>query len=452
MFDPQARRNRVKSITLFEAKTPPLTHQLEKRACMYTLVSAIGKSKTPGSRWTSIDIAQLPLADLYRDYEEVYAVLSNPFFATNRTLILSQIKEQNAANTFTLPDLLSTIDDEALPTTDDLYHIETSWAKYSDAFRARYKVEPISPIGHIGSTIPASERNWLSLSRRNTDYHLFHKSCLVTINGLIHRTDTDGERVYVVDGMKSCRHSGMNQIGITSFREIGDLEFVPITDDMVHRRYVDEPLSERVYLDIGQPKPGKLPMLVLGGYLHLLDERTFFQISDTLYAFSPRNIPWRERYFESKPLIDLSGFELEVFNHNENQVSETELFSDSVIRKYFTLSQSFLVFVNCDHIFSERHQLKRTVLPNMYTSHTEPSFPLLTGYGKLSDYWKTKEDGQWAINIADGIRWNYSFNTAPEPGLISYDSSSPPYNPLERTIASFWKIGSDKIVLNSQEV
>jgi hypothetical protein len=412
---------------------------------MYALVSAIGKLKAVGSRWTSLSVAAVTLSTLFRNYEEVYLVLSNPFYEGNRTLILSSIRDENLSSELTVSQFLINNGNETLPVVEDLYQINTQWAKYSDAFRSHYKVEPIASSGHINSSIPLSERTWLSLTRAETNYQLFFKSCLVTINGLIHRTDTDGNRIYVVDGMKSCRHSGRNQIGITSFQKLGELEFMAISEAMIHRRYADEPLKSRVYIDIGTAKPNKLPMLVVGGYLHLLDSRTFFQVSDTVYAYNIRNVPWRERYFESKELIDLSHFDLEVFNHNDNQVTESELYSDEIIKKVFTLSQSFIVWIDNTDLFVEREALRRSTLPNMYTSHIEPIYPLTTGYGKLSEYWRVKEHNQWAVNVADGLKWNYDFNTTTESGLVSYDNSASPFNPLEYSRAHFMKIGCDAL-------
>lgn len=413
---------------------------------MYTLVSAVGKLRAVGSRWTNTDVSTIALNQLLQEYEEIYFSLTNPFYQEPVTLKLSDLRSTNLFNSATLPEYLSAVGDDALPVTQDTYSIKDTWVGYSDAFRARYKVEPISHTGHIGSSIPMSERTWLSLTRPNTDYREFFKHCLVTINGLFHRTDTDGQRVFVVDGMKSCRHSGKNQIGITSFAKLGELSFTTITEDMLHRRIPDEPMGDRVYIDIGEEVTGKLPMLVVGGFLHLLDTREFFQVSDSIYAYNIRNVPWRERFFEMKKLLDLPFLDLESFAHNPNQVVEEEIYSDAFIKKIFTLSQSFIVWIDATDLFVERESLRRTKLPHMYTSYAEPRFPLVTGYGKISDYWSVKEDGQWAVNCIDTTKWNYDFNTVPESTLVSFDNSALPFNPMEYCRAEFLKIGRSALI------
>lgn len=410
---------------------------------MYQLVSAIGKLKSAGARWTTVDITALPLATLYTLYERMVATVTNNFIPGELGLDLMAIRPTYLSSTQTLPEVFQSIGNASLPTTAEIPVLETKYAIYSDAFRSRYKVAAVSPNGHADSDIPMAERPWLALTRPSTDMNLFHRSCLVNVNGLFHLTDTDGTRAYVVDGMKTARFSGQANLGIYSFRELGELEFVPITPAMVHRRYTDAPLNKRLYIDSGVVRENKTAMLVLGGYLHLLDQETFFRVTDSIYAIDFENFPLRDRYFESSKILDLSVLELEHRVGNDQQISEAQLFSDEVLTRYATLSQSFLVFINNTELFMEREGVQRTVMPNTYTSYTEPKYPLVTGVGKISNYWRVFEDQQWSLNVCDAIRDNMLFNTTPASSLVSYDSAREPYNPIELSRAHFLKVGSD---------
>lgn len=414
---------------------------------MYQLVSAVGKLRSAGARWKTVDIANVALATLYTQYQEVIATVTNNFFTGQRALYLSAIRGQQSANTQTLPELFASIGNTALPTTTSLPVIQTKTAIYSDAFRARYKVQVVSPNGHVDSGIPESERHWLALTKAGVDYDLFHRSCLVSVNGFFHLTDTNGDRVFVVDGMRSSRLSGRNQLGIYSFREVGALEFIPITESMVHRRYTDVPLKQTLYVDIGTTlaanKAGKTAMLVLGGYLHVLDSESFVRISDSIYGINFENLPLRDRYFESLGQIDLSSLGLTHAVGNPEQIAEAELYSDEVLTKYATLSQSFIVFVNNAELFVERVGLGRSPYPCTYVSHIEPKYPLVTGVGKISDYWRVKEDGRWALTVSDGIRNNLMLNTTPAEDLVSYDGSRQPERRIDYGRAHFLKVGTD---------
>lgn len=413
---------------------------------MYQLVSAIARSNKAGSRWVSLDIGSKLMGDLFSQYEKVYAVLTNPFYTGQRTLDLDDAKSFKPSPTRTFNDFLTDIGTQSLPTANYTYSVTTKHVGYSDGFKANYKIQPISPLGHIGSNIAPGDRDWLSITRAQTDMNLFFKNCLVTVNGFIHRTDCDGERIYVIDGMKSCRQSGMNTLGITSFLNVGELEFVNITPSMIYKQDPTVPYSSRMFIDGLTARPGKTPMLVLGGYLHVLDQNTFTQVGDQTYCINFQNFPLRERYFDSVKMIDLKPLGLDHQPANAMRTDAAELESDAVLVKYATLSQSFLVFVDNAHIFVERQALAQTRIHNTYTSYVKPRWPLIVQAGKFSDYWSVYEDKQWAITNKDARRNNYDFNTTTEENIVCIDESRTPWNRTTLSLAHFLKIGTDQLV------
>lgn len=415
---------------------------------MYTYVSALVKPGAPGSRWQALDISQMSLSDIFRLYAFGYATLSNPLYSANRTLDLNTIRDANDGSTTTLSQYLTNLGDASLTTSTTSYSIQTKYAHFSDARRSKYKIEPIAPLANIGSSVLNIDRDWLSVTRDGTDIDLLFKSCLVSVNGLIHRTDSDGERLYVMDGMKSARHANKTTMGLTSFQNLGELEFVNLTPVMMHRRYPDTPFASRMYIDLGQAYDG-IPILVLGGYMHVLDTNVFSRISDSIFVINFQNFPLRDRYFESLDLIDLTPLGLDHNEQNPRRIDDAELHSDEVLIKYATLSQSFIAFLSNEQIFVEREVLRQTRIVNTYTVYDEPVYPMIAGVGKLSDYWRVEEDGQWAVKIDDGIRANYEFNTTLEANIVCIDDGRTPGNPIELSRTAFLKIGSDSLVAST---
>lgn len=411
---------------------------------MYNLVSAIGKSKQYNGRWSAIDISTIPMVQIYNDYSKVIATITSSFAPTVKlSLDLDEVKSVNISSSVAFNDFLINNGNTTLPTSTVLYELSTKYCIYSDAIRARYKIMAVAEDGNINSNIPIPDRDWLSLKKPNINYTLFQKSCLVSVNGLIHLTDTDGNQVLVRDGAKSARISKLNQVGITSFRELGELELMPITTSMIHRRYPDIPLNRNMYIDIGPAKPNKTAMLVLGGYLHVLDNTTFHRISDSIFAINFENFPLLERYFESKQFIDLSSLGLDASVQYNAAINMPELLTDDVLIKYATLSQSFLVFINTENMFVENAALKRSNLSGKFTSHIEPIYPLIVGCGLIADYWRVKEDKQWALSMNVNWQNNYLFNTTPLQNLNNVNDARTPENLLDLGRGHFLKIGSD---------
>lgn len=410
---------------------------------MYQLVSAIGKVRAVGGRWSNLQIGNTPMIDLYERYEKLYAVLSNPHYESVRCLDLQDIRYKYLGSSLTFNEVLAQESGNSLPTTAQIPKFKTTHAIYSDAVQARYKITPVSPAAHPQAATPPAERHWLALTREDTDYSLFFRSCLASVNGLIHLTDADSQRAYVVDGMKTARYSGKASLGLISFREVGALEFIPIKTSMIFRAREDLPLADRMYLNLGVSRPTKTAMLVLGGYLHALDNEAFYRINDTTFAINFKHIPLRDRYFDSRDLMDLSSLGLASAPGNSHEIDNDELFSDEVLTRYATLSQSFIVFVDNPQLFVETISVRESSSANMAVSFSAPHWPMLTETGKLVNYWRVHEHGQWACSFEDGLRDNYNFNDSPQTQLHGIDDHRLPYQQVTYPRMRMLRIGSD---------
>lgn len=366
---------------------------------MYALVSAIGEPLGGGRRWEAVSIGDMPLAQIYRTYARVLVTLSNNFIDHPVSLDLADVQSQYGALTTTFNQLLAQLGNNALPTSNTIPAINTRYAKYADPFRAGYKAQPIHPTWAPDAQVPPAEKTWLMLTRPATDYALFKSSCMVSVNGMWHPVDADSRGIYITEGDKSRQVSGRNNLGIYSFRELGALTYVPITPQMVYKQLPTQGLRNRAYINVGQSMANKTVLLVLGGYLHLLDSRVFRRTSDQCLLINMENLPLVERYHESKHLLDLSSLPLQRTTANPDQIGINDFFSDAVLTAYLSLPQSFIVLLDNPDVFAERVAIHSTKNPGSFIAPgaIQPQFPLISGYGQSPNYWSTYEDGQWSI-------------------------------------------------------
>lgn len=412
---------------------------------MYTLQSAIGIKSAAGSRWEDISIGTMPVNEIFSTYRTVYARLTNNFYSGYRTLDFADIKSEYSGYITTFNQFLIDLGSTSLPVTSTSHTYTTKYAKYADGFRARYKVTPISPTAGADADILESEKTWLSLTKDSVDYSLFYKSCLVSVNGFVHLTDTNGSRIYVSNGMTTCLYSGRNQIGIHSFENIGELTFKQITEDMIITRN-SQPTSEVMYIQTAEDMSGYLPILVLGGYVHIIDPEVFRLVGERTYAIYFSKIPLTERYFESKDVIDLSSLGLDRSSKNDNLVNVEQLHSDAVLRKYVQLPQSFLAFLKIADetvIYKEYKHIPDSKFNNQYTTYIEPMYPIITGFGKYSDYWRVYEDGRWSVTMWDAMTPNFLFETTNDSNIDNVDGSTVSGDTYRRSNARFMLIGAD---------
>ena len=410
---------------------------------MYTLISAIGEPRGGDSRWAAVEIGNMPLATIFSTYSNVFAVLSNNFLDHNVSLSLADIREAHGASSATFNDFLAGLGNSALPTSDAIPELNTRYAKYADAFHAGYKVTPVHPTAAPDAELPPSERTWLRLTRRDTDYVLFKKSVLVVINGFIHQTDGDVNGVYVKEGNNSATLSRRAEIGLISFRELGQLTQVPITEEMLYKQKPEQRMRDRTFVNLGQDLTNKTVMLVLGGYLHLLDAKTFYRVGEQTVAIDFGNLPFYERYLESREVIDLSSLPIEKTNRNDSQVGVENFLSDEVITAYMTLSQSFFVILDNPFVFSSRLAVHEAHMPGMFISYQRPDYPMVAGYGRTMNYWYTYEDQQYSLTVTDSFKPNRVFNTVNAKAQQSIADSRLPNDPVRHSMGYFLLIGRD---------
>jgi hypothetical protein len=390
----------------------------------YTLVSALGKGLTGGQEWSSIDLGSMTFAEVVDNYSTVYAILTNPFITGQVSLDLAAILPNISNQAQTFSAYLASLGNLALPTSTSIPSLQTSYARYMNAFQAGYSVTPIGTIAALDSELPVSDKPHALLQRANTSYESFYQNCLVSVNGFLHMTDTDKETgVWVLNGMHSCILSKKNKIGILDFQDIGTLTLIPITADMIYKQNTNQALANHAYINVGQDLTGQTVMVVIGGYLHVLDTKTFRLVGTDS--------------------IDLSNLALTAYPSNPNAISVEQITSDAAITALLTLSQSFIVLLDNTDVSAELVKLEQMRWPGCYASYVTPIYPLVTGYGKLNEYWWVYEKPRYALKCADNLKDNFIFNTVPDPRTqITVTNQANPMNPRDISAGYYLQIST----------
>jgi len=372
---------------------------------MYNLVSAIVKPVDSGGRWRSMGIENVPLNNLYNDFKRVIVTLSSPVLTAPVSLEMELLRAELGGLTQTFGQWLQENGNATLPTSNSLPTINTRYAHFSDAIRSGYKATPTHPTISPSSPIPLSSKTYAILTRPEADYEYMYRRTLVSVNGFYHQTDYSVEGLFVTDAMKTCLKAGRNEIGLLSFEALGTLQFLQIKDDMIYTHRPQQKLRYNCYVDTGVDLSNKTVMLVLGGYLHTLDKRTFYRISATAFGIDFGQIPLVDRYYESYDTIDLEELGLERSDTNSSQVGINNLFSDEVLRRYLQLSQSFFVVLDNQEIFTDVVEVKPSPFPGTYTSSITPVYPLMVGHGRHEVFWPRKEHDRFSVNINTQAAW-----------------------------------------------
>lgn len=385
---------------------------------MYTLVRALALPKTLAAQWIEVSLNTLLVSDIYANYRRMVLTLLQED-GVEVFVDMAQLQAEYATYNNTLPVLLQTLGTRTLEILPKLPNKEVKYIKYVDVYREGFHVMLTKRGMVLPPDYPRSEKTDLELTRSKypTDLTLIHTHCLASVNGFIHMTDTDGERAFVVDGGKSMAARNMNHVGLTSFGTIGALSkhILNIADVSVLTN--ETPSDRQVSFTIPESTEGKSFFLVLGGFLVMPEVGVFWQVGLNEYRLNLSRLPYLERLLESRHFIDLSPLQLTESDLNEENLNLDEVWSDNTIRRYFVLSQSFFVTVDTPNLFMSKRFLRQMKSPGIFTAYQEPTYPLLVATGRLAEYWKVREDGQWAVTVADSYYRNYIFSRQNENTL-----------------------------------
>jgi len=286
--------------------------------------------------------------------------------------------------------------------------------RYQDAMYSGYKFD----IGVAGSNLYDNVnlidkvnlpdvRIYRNSSSQNSQ--ILQNKALITVNGYVHKTVVIDNKLWILNATKSMLKSRKNHIGIISYYlSPNNLIKYDITSSNCSTD-PNTPLYNRVYLTF--PNEIKTPLLILNGYMQFEEPGTFYRIGPNSFVLILANLPYIERLIEASRYSDILR-ELNLsYNPNiPDLININEAKSDVTILKYLTAYNSFMVDLNVDSITNTKIYLNSTRIPNTYLFDQEPVYPLISGYGKLVEYWKRKDAVRCSLITTDSYYDNLLFS------------------------------------------
>lgn len=384
---------------------------------MYTCVRAIVCPRGVNSRFSETQVGGYAVRDLLTENAAVQLVLTHPALDHEVGLLLSDVEDRiyKLRPDVTVDDWLQALKGANLPTTNTVLKKTVATVKYNDAFMAGYRLNRVHPLAGEGSYFPDADLTDVRATKEGIDYTELYQSCLVSINGLLHITDASSRGLLIKEAGKSIRYSNLNSIGFTSFREVGKLSFVPVTGDMVRPLAEGIPIKQGFTLALPDVDlSNKIVMMSLGGFFHFAND-CYTVTGDHSIKVEWGRIPFAHRYFNAKGLIDFETFDATLVrnvNHG-NALDLNQAMTDDSIKAYMELSQTFVILLEADHFYYERHQVERTGLPGRYYAYERPQFPLQIENGLLPPYVATPENGVFVIACDSNLIARYVHDTKP---------------------------------------
>lgn len=417
---------------------------------MYYIDNALVRSIESNSRWAFTNVSLMTVQDVYRNYKDVYLRIyrqgGSKFWVDAATIWSSElhIRWSQTVETWlsSVPNTFNFVALTGNPT------ISKKTVLYSDGWRSQYDARRIANYGSIDNEVPYGDKTDVLATREITNYDDVQKYCLFTVSGLLHHSyqeTTNGIRI--IDAGKTSEISDRNNFGVLSFQSLGEITQIPFTDDMILAEIGNNDFSNGFYINLNTDVRNKTLVLSIGGYLHVQDKAySIINPEIGLIKINSRNLSLVNRLFESQDLIDLSSLNLTRHPEHGKSLKLDEVWSEPVLRKYFTLTQSFAIVVDEPGLYTEVRNLETTNLPGIYTNNQEPMFPMVLNTGIMPEYWVRFEDGIYVMSIVDNLERCYQYTTTSWLEEVWVIPNLLPFKPYRYGSGQLREIGSETIV------
>lgn len=408
---------------------------------MYQYKSAIGRLRGYNQRWLNVSVGGISLNTLVNTYRDIYFTLHETTRNIDVTVKLSDLTSDYSAVTSTFQSWLTSIGNVALPeVTKPAF--KNSVVRYKHANRASFKIDLCDITRLNDHNLLNIDKTDLKLTRADTNYSDMVKYCLASVNGYLHRIDGNNEGFYVYDGATSARIANETEVGIFSFKDIGALEIIGITPSMIYTPNPNDHLSSAAYIRLPKKIGAKIPIMVIGGYLHVLDSM-YNVVGDDAIKVNILRSNLIQRYLESRDYIDLSMLSLTKSDISPGTIIQSELFSDDNIRTYLSLSQSFIILVDAPHLYTINKYVNPSLIPGRFEHPNYLTTPMVGNLGRLVEYWMLEERNQHMVCTVPHHRKRYHLETTGFESLNLFDDGQDTMKPFDPERVMLLEIGRD---------
>lgn len=365
----------------------------------YEINRAIGKVIGEIALWEKIPLGET-IENLYKKYSSIRLEMTNKYSKEKGVVLLDEYFP-SMDRSKTIEEWLVSIGETRLNYTNLKVNLGRKGLIYQEVLSNHFKVIPVAK-GKLSDDDLSRKFNYddLFITKEGVDPIDLQKHVLFTVNGFLHQTDANSKGLWVTDGYKTIRRRKKHCIGAISFENLGSVKQIDIKEDMLSKLNEKVGYYSECVIDIGEDVSNKTVMLVLGGYLHVLDFDVFTLISNSAIKVKFKNIPLLERVHASADDLDMA----DVFFHKtygDRNVILRDIYSDDFIVDYLKHSTSFIVLLDNPEIFKEITYPQQRNIPNNYLTDTKPILPMMTRLGKFEEYVAIRDVDKYVLETAD---------------------------------------------------
>lgn len=400
---------------------------------MFKYIKAIVEKPNSSDLWMEENLAYADVTTLLTYHKDVYVQINNiitnmDYWFNLRDLELEINQVQSG---ITLSAWIMARGTQSFPYIDSPPQKSIGVVRYNDAYVAGWSIDSVHPSGNDVATMSA-EYSDILLARTDTDYDDALKHMLVTVNGFTHLTFRVANGILVKGGSASVMRSGENNVGLLSFKDVGEIELITLREDELYNPHAGGALIDEVWITMNRDIGNRVPRLSLAGHMLWAEDVVEIVGINTLKInINKLNLP--DMFFQVRKYMNTDSVDSVLFRDpsNPDNLRLQDLNSDDFVKKLFTMDQSFIVLVDRPNLHVEKTKLEYTALPGRYYCNQLPIGPIETTMGRMPEYRAFPEDVRMVIALQDNFTYRSMHETYEWRKEIAVDnqhiSSAPRY-------------------------
>lgn len=415
---------------------------------MYTVTRAYGRKNRRKDKWVEIDIANSPVRNIQQTWPEMWLFVTYPALQTGEQgLYFEDVVNltKDATESMTVQQWLTSLGNMTLPLRNTFPTFKERCVSYINAWYGDFEMEPMGPSRRIEPDVSKFDKNDIYIKHPRMTGPELRKKAMISINGFFHFTEYTEDGIIVHYGNRSILHSNMNQIGVHSFYQIGEINYQRINPESIRGKGEKYSLSEGVYVtldgEVGDLKD-KTILFVFNGYLQVLG-KGYTRVGNKTFRIQLSNLMMLERFYQARKFMDMEDVPLTEYGISDNLVSVSEFHSDEMIRWLLLRSQTFFVIVDTPSMFHELEPLEHIKIPGRFMDEIGERLPIVGSYGRTLEYRRLRyPNSKFIFATQMNPKHRYDFHTQPWKNSLGVNDGRNSEIPFKHEHAYLRRLGT----------
>lgn len=419
---------------------------------MYTLISALLREKGGNKQHNTVDISAMNMFDLLSRYVDGYISLSHPSLKVTTYLSLTTLRSNALPiKNVTFSQWLAYIGNVTIPSDGNTLKVTKNSVVYADAFQYGYSIRRVYPTDiSPNSVYPTADKTDAFIFKTISSQDVLANQCLTTVNGLLHLNIPISSGLQIKNAGSTLDISQKNHIGILSFENIGDVEQVKITQDMIMPADSVYGYSSAVYLKLNSELTNKSILFSFCGRLYGQQDGIVTRCNDQgLIRIDLCRLDLIQLVQDLKTKINMSSLKLDerIYQMGGTKISDV-MANNDVIVAMLLLMQTFIVLVDTPTLIWDTITMTPSKLEGIAETMYSTNLPMVNSKKEIVPYWKRSfktTDGKVFRFYLDSTQKVFPLYKTTDPDEMKWINSTNMVEPASTEIPTLLNLHSETI-------